>query len=144
MYDANASALAVPGKGDQRPFLFLMDVNGGEASLHWINVLLFRGNGLSFNESTAYLLIFNMFYTKQYIWIELFLELKKMLFYERSHRLFATGGIQGWLLIHSYGIRKRQLSVAQLCLKFNDVQAVMWLVKSNVIQVNRYTFSNSK
>ncbi len=37
------------------------------------NKQLFRGNGLSFNESTAYLLIFNMFYTKQYFWIELFL-----------------------------------------------------------------------
>ncbi len=38
------------------------------------NKQLFRGNGLSFNESTAYLLIFNMFYTKQYFWIELFLD----------------------------------------------------------------------
>ncbi len=51
-------------EGDQRPF-FWMDVNGKEASLHWIN---------SFLEETAYhlmnqqlnLLIFNMFYTKQY------------------------------------------------------------------------------
>ncbi len=39
-----------------------------------LNKLLFRGNSLSFNESTAYLLIFNMFYNKQYFWIELFLE----------------------------------------------------------------------
>ncbi len=38
-----------------------------------LNKQLFKGNGLSFNESTAYLLIFNMFYTKQYFWIELFL-----------------------------------------------------------------------
>ncbi len=36
-----------------------MDVNGGEASLRWINSFL----GSSFHESTAYLLIFNMFYT---------------------------------------------------------------------------------
>ncbi len=44
MAKANASGLAVRGKGDQRPF-FLMDVNGGEASLHRIN---------SFLEETAY------------------------------------------------------------------------------------------
>ncbi len=88
-------------------FFFLMDVNGGEASLRWINCF-FWGNGLSFNESTAYLLIFNMFYTKQYFWIELFLE-------------FRTGGIQFTALpIHSYGIRKRQLQVAQL------LTASMW------------------
>ncbi len=64
----------------------------------------------------------------------------------RSHWLFATGGIQFTaLLIHSYGIRKRRLSVAQLWLKFNGVKAVMWLViKAHVIQVDRYTFSNSK
>ncbi len=36
---ANASSLAVCGKGDQRPF-FLMDVNGVEASLRWINSFL--------------------------------------------------------------------------------------------------------
>ncbi len=41
---ANSSGLAVCGKGDQRPF-FLMDVNGGEASLCRIN---------SFLEETAY------------------------------------------------------------------------------------------
>ncbi len=35
-----------------------------------LNKQLFRGNGL-FNESTAYLLIYNMFYTKQYFWTEL-------------------------------------------------------------------------
>ncbi len=39
-----------------------------------LNKQLFRGNSSSFNESTAYLLIYNMFYTKQYFWIELFLE----------------------------------------------------------------------
>ncbi len=52
-----------------------------------LNKQLFRGNSL-FNESTAYLLIFNMVYTKQYFWIELFLELtmkKKKPFYKRSH-----------------------------------------------------------
>ncbi len=89
-----------------------------------------------------------MFYTKQYFWIELFLEftLKKMLFNKRSHWLFVTGGIRlTALLIHSYGIRKRQLSVAQLWLKFSDVKAVMWLViKAHVIQVSRYAFSSSK
>ncbi len=36
-----------------------------------LNKQLFRGNGL-LNESTAYLLIYNMFYTKQYFWTELF------------------------------------------------------------------------
>lgn len=89
-----------------------------------------------------------MFYTKQYFWIELFLEFatKKIQFYKRSHWLFATGGIQFTaLLIHSYGIRKQRLSVAQLWLKFNDVEAVMWLViKAHVIQVSRYAFNNSK
>ncbi len=113
-----------------------------------LNKLLFRGNGLSFNESTAYLLIFNMFYNKHYFWIELFLEftMKKMPFYKRSHWLFATGGIQlTALFIHSYGIRKWWLSVVQLWLKFSDVKAVMWLViKAHVIQVSRYAFSNSK
>ncbi len=69
-----------------------------------------------------------------------------MAFYKRSHLLFATGGIQlTALLIHSYGIRKRRLSVAQLWLKFNDDKAVMWLViKAHLIQVDCYTFSNSK
>ncbi len=38
-----------------------------------LNKQLFRGNDLSFNESTAYLLIFNVLH-KQYFWIELFLE----------------------------------------------------------------------
>ncbi len=82
-----------------------------------LNKQLFRGNSSSFNEPTAYLLIYNMFYTKQYFWIELFLEftLKKMPFYKRSHRLFATGGNQLMALpIHSYGICKRPLIVALL------------------------------
>ncbi len=70
---ANASSLAVCGEGDQSfylifyyYFLFCLDVNGGEASLRWINSL--------FNKLSAYLLIFNMFYTKQYFWTDLFLE----------------------------------------------------------------------
>lgn len=68
--NANAFGLSVHGKGDQRPFFFLMDLNGGEASLDWIN---------SFLEETVYYLmnkqlIYNMFYTKRYFWIELFLE----------------------------------------------------------------------
>ncbi len=37
-----------------------------------LNKQLFRGNSLSFIKSTAYLLIYKMFYTKQYFWIELF------------------------------------------------------------------------
>ncbi len=45
-----------------------------EERLHTLNKQLFRGNSFSCNESTAYRLIFNMFYTKQYFWIELFLE----------------------------------------------------------------------
>ncbi len=36
MANANAAALAVHRERDQRPF-FLMDVNGEEASLLWIN-----------------------------------------------------------------------------------------------------------
>ncbi len=48
-----------------------------EERLHTLNKKLFRGNGLSLNESTAYLLFFSMFYTKQYFWIELFLEQEK-------------------------------------------------------------------
>ncbi len=72
--------------------------------------------------------------------------MKKKLFYKRSHWLFSTGGIQFTaLLIHSYGIRKQRLSVAQLWLKFNDMKVVMWLViMAHVIQVSRYAFSNSK
>ncbi len=88
-----------------------------------LNKQLFRGNSLSFNESTAYLLILNIFYTKQYIWIELFLQftLKKCRFIREVTDFFVTGGIQlTALLIHSYGIRKRRLSDAQLWLKFND------------------------
>ncbi len=70
---------------------------------------------------------------QQYFLNELLLEFT-MLFYKRSHWLFATGGIQFTaLIIHSYGIHKRQLSLVQLWLKFNDV-----------IQVSRYAFSNSK
>ncbi len=49
-------------KGDQRPFFIWMGVNGGEASLP--GKQLFRENGL-FNESTAFWLIYNIFYTKQ-------------------------------------------------------------------------------
>ncbi len=45
-----------------------------------LNKQLFRGNGL-LNESTAYLLIYNMFYTKQYFWTELFF-IEKILFYK--------------------------------------------------------------
>ncbi len=107
----------------------------------------------SFLEETAYhlmnrqhLLIFNLFYTKQYFWIELFLEftIKKKPFYKRSHWLFVTGGIQFTaLLIRSYGIRKWRLSEIQR-LKFNDIKAVMWLViTAHVIQVSCYAFSNS-
>ncbi len=74
------------GKDTRGRFLLL---NG----YHWrrgfttLNKQLFRGNRSSFNESTAYLLIFNMFYTKQYFWIEIFLDftMKKMPFYKRSH-----------------------------------------------------------
>ncbi len=86
-----------------------------------------------------------MFYTKQYFWIELFLEftMKKMPFYKRSHWLFATGGIQFMaLLIHSYGIRKWRLSVTQLWLKFNEVKAVMWLViKGHMVWVKADLYS---
>ncbi len=46
-----------------------MDVNGGEASLRWINSFLEETANHLNHESTAYLLIFNMFYTKQYFWI---------------------------------------------------------------------------
>ncbi len=144
--NAIAYALAVCGKGEKRLFCFF---NGCQwrRGFTTLNKQLFRGNSLSFNELTGYLLIFNMLYIKQYFWIELFLKftMKKMLFYKRSHRLFATGGIQFTaLLIHSYGIRKRRLSVVQLWLKLNDVKAVMWLViKAHVIQVSRYTFFNS-
>ncbi len=111
---ANTSGLAVRGKGDQRPYF----LNGCQwrRGFTTLNKQLFRGNS-SFNESTAYLLIYNMFYTKQSFWTELFLEFtpKKMLFYKRSHGLLATGGIQlAALLIHSYGIRKRPMIVAQL------------------------------
>ncbi len=61
---------------------------------------LFRGYSLSFNESTAYLLFFQCSTTK------------KMLFYKRSNRFFVTGVIQlTALLIHSYSICKRRLSI---------------------------------
>ncbi len=54
---------------ERRPdAVVLMDVNGFTA----LNKQLFRGNSSSFNESTAYLLVFNMSYTKKYFWIELF------------------------------------------------------------------------
>ncbi len=50
-----------------------MDVNVGEASLRWINSFL-EETAYHLMNQTSYLLIFNMFYTKQYFWIELFLE----------------------------------------------------------------------
>ncbi len=78
-----------------------------------------------------------MFYTKQYFWNELLLEFttEKMLFYKRSHWLFATWNLVYGTFIHSYAICKRRLSVIQLWLKFSDVKAVMWLViKAHVIQ----------
>ncbi len=90
-----------------------------------LNKQLFWGNSL-FNKSRAYVLIFNMFYTKQYFWIELFLEVttQKKYFYKRSRWLFVTGGIQlTALLIHSYGIRKRRLSVVQL--KSNQITFIV-------------------
>ncbi len=60
------------GKDTRGRFFFLMDVNGGEG-FTTLNKQLFRGNGYHLNhESTAYLLIFNMFYTKQYFWINYF------------------------------------------------------------------------
>ncbi len=62
MAKANTSSLAVRGKGDQRPFYF--NICQWRRGFTTQNKQLFRGNGLSFNESTAYLLIFNMFYTK--------------------------------------------------------------------------------
>ncbi len=103
MAKANASGLAeYVGKGDQRPF-FLMDVNGGEASLRWIN---------SFLEETAHhlinqqpiCLIYNMFYTKQYFWIELFLEFytEKCRFYKRSHRTFCDRWESAYGTSHSF------------------------------------------
>ncbi len=91
-----------------------------------------------------------MFYTKQYFWIELFLEFtlkknailkeKSLTFCDRWDSAYTT------LLIHSYGIRKRQFSVTQF--QWNSMlqfKAVLWLVnKAHVIQVDRYAFSNSK
>ncbi len=68
---ANASGLAVRGKGDQRPFY----LNGCQwrRGLTTLNKQLFGGSDSSLNETTTYLLIFNMFYSKQYFWLELFL-----------------------------------------------------------------------
>ncbi len=82
-----------------------MDVNGREASLRWINSFL---NQTAYHLMNWHLLIFNMFYTKQYFWIELFLEFtpkQNKPFYKRSHWVFATGVIQFTaLLINSYGL----------------------------------------
>ncbi len=51
-----------------------------------------------------------------------------MQFYKRSHWRFATGGIQFTaLLIHSYGIRKCGLGVAQLLIE------IQWHQGCNVI-----------
>ncbi len=59
MAKAKASGLAVRGKGDQRPYFF----NGCQwrRGFTTLNKQHFRGNSSSFNESTAYLLIYNMF-----------------------------------------------------------------------------------
>ncbi len=73
MAKANASALTVHGKGDQRLFSFLwMDVfiSMWRRGFTTLNKQLFGGNRLSFSESTAYRLIFKL-YTKQYFWVEL-------------------------------------------------------------------------
>ncbi len=57
---------------ERRPdAVVLMDVNGFTA----LNKQLFRGNSSSFNESTAYLLVFYMFYTKKYFGLNNFLSL---------------------------------------------------------------------
>ncbi len=63
-----------------------------------LNKQLFRGNSSSFNEPTAYLLIYNMFYTKQYFWIELFLEftLKKCRFIREVTDFLRQVGISLW------------------------------------------------
>ncbi len=76
---------------------------------------LFRGNSSAFNESTAYWLIFNLFYTKQLDLTIFRVYHKKKPFIREVTDFFATGAIQFTALtIHSYGIRKRRLSVAQL------------------------------
>ncbi len=73
-----------------------------EVSLRWINSL--------FNKLSAYLLIFNMFYTKQYFWTDLFLELTpKKFFYKKKSLTFYDRWDSAYiLLIYSYGINKRQ------------------------------------
>ncbi len=107
-----------------------------------LNKPLFRGNSLSINESTAYLLIFNMFYTKQYFWIELFFKFttkkkKSLTFCDRWDSFFWH-----FLFIPMVSINGDWVS-HNSWLKFNDVKAVMWLViKAHVIQVDRYAFSN--
>ncbi len=71
-----------------------MDVNGGEASLCRIN-RFFRGNSL-FNESTAYLQIFNMFYisnTLDLTILRVYTETNYSVLYEVTD-FFATGGVQ--------------------------------------------------
>ena len=81
--------------------LFFMDVNGG--GLHMLNKLLLCKNGLSFNESKACSLIFNMFALKLSFSIREVMD------------NCTTGMIQVMaLLIHFYGIRKQGLTVAQL------------------------------
>ncbi len=81
---ANASGLAVRGKGDQRPYF----LNGCQwrRGFTTLNKQLFRGNSSSFNESTAYLLIYNMFTLNNTLGLNYFLEFtpKKMQFYKRS------------------------------------------------------------
>ncbi len=72
MAKANASGLAV--RGERRPEAVFFNGCQWRRGFTMLNKQLFRGNSSSFNEPTAYLLIYNMFYTKQYFWIELFLE----------------------------------------------------------------------
>ncbi len=48
-----------------------------------LNKQNFRGNSL-FNKSTVYWLTFNIFYTKQYFWIKLFLEFTTTSFFIRE------------------------------------------------------------
>ncbi len=62
----NKCNAATQGRRPEAVFLNGCQWRRGSTTL---NKQLFRGNSLSFNESTAYLLIFNMFYIKQYFWI---------------------------------------------------------------------------
>ncbi len=87
-----------------------------------LNKQLFRGNSLSFNESTAYLLILNIFYTKQYIWIELFFEftLNKCRFIREVTDFFVTGGIQLTALL----IRAERLIAFAIISRYEKTQFV--------------------